>query len=106
MALLTRGGLDNLPTEVPPSKSKDTQTVVAQAPSQMPGIPDNFARQDWGLAICICLTVGFYLFQLYRKQQADEAAQNKQLTLYLIKQNQSLQDTLSKMLVAFLERKS
>jgi GAF domain-containing protein len=104
MSLPTRGMIDPVRAGGAIDR-RSNEAVISQLPTAQPR-PTEFAREEWGLALTICGIVGLALFRLYRKQQAAEALQNRQLTLYILKQNQELLGTLSKLLAEFIARKS
>jgi hypothetical protein len=88
-----------------PARGREAQQLVAQTPIQALPPANDFAQRDWGLAIGICLIAGLNLWKLYGKQQDAESAQTKQLTVYIIRQNQLLLETQAKIVAAVLERK-
>jgi hypothetical protein len=74
------------------------QATIAPPPTP-PVISHDFARQDWGLAIGICLLVGGNLWQMIKGQlTADNNLQNE-----LIK---ALMEERKMLLASVLERKT
>jgi hypothetical protein len=75
-----------------------TLTATIAAPTPTPSLPNDFAKQDWGIAIGICALVLINLWQVLKTQLSADAALEKDLVQGLIEQNKLL-------LQALLERK-